>query len=86
MGIELIYDGIADKIIVDKGNILQSKNIKPQMILDDSYVRNDELDRRFIEWAKEIACIDDSINIAIDMIKTEKYTMKICLESLWEEQ
>lgn len=86
MGIELIYDGIADKIIVDKGNILQSRNIKPQMILDDTYVRNDELDQRFIDWAREIAYIDDSVNIAIDTIKTEKYTMKVCLESLWEEQ
>lgn len=86
MGIGLIYDGIADKIIIDRGNILQSRNIKPQMMLDDTYVRNDELDRRFIDWAKEIACIDDSVDIAIETIKTEKYTMKVCLELLWEEQ
>lgn len=86
MGIGLIYDGIADKIIVDKGNVLQSRNIKPQMVLDDTYVRNDELDQQFIDWAKKIACIDDSVNIAIDTIKTEKYTMKVCLESLGEEQ
>lgn len=86
MGIGLIYDGIADKIIADKGSVLQSKNLKPQMILDDVYVKNDEFDRRFIEWVKEIACVDDSINITIDKIKTENYTMKICLESLWEEK
>lgn len=84
-GMELIYDGIADKIIDNKSNRLQLKNIRAQMVLDDVYVRNEELDQRFIEWIKEKECIDDSIKITIDMIKTEKYTMKICLDSLWGE-